>query len=468
VKTAIAALAAALTLSVLAGEARANGRFPQADHIIFAPSDPDLIFLRATFGLLVSRDRGAHWDWVCEGAIGFSGVEDPMYAITPNGTTLGTTFLGLTISPDRACSWSFAGGDLHQLVFIDLTQRPDRPESVVTFASSYQGQDGDGGIFFTSQLFETTDEGRTFQAMGPPLDDALLGETVEVTATDPDRLYVTATRSPGLKSEALLLTSRDRGKTWEESLFPLVGTERTIYIAAVDPTNADRVYVRTSNRIGMPTRLLVTDDAGASFRPIFEAPAGLPGFAISPDGKKLFVGGPRYAANTPPVGLFAADTDTFTFEKRSDIAVQCLALSSDGLWACSDSLSGFIAGLSNDEGRTFDSKLGFCDIRGPMACPEGTSTHAQCEVGGVGDPPTAPWEIQKELLGCGTDTRDAGAGDGGLDGGAGEGGDPGGCSCRAASASPWSALVAGVGALLALARRRGRKHTEDGSRRPLP
>ena len=57
---------AALLLVVPAREARANGRFPAANQLAHSPTDPKLFVLRTTFGILVSHDAGASWDWVCE------------------------------------------------------------------------------------------------------------------------------------------------------------------------------------------------------------------------------------------------------------------------------------------------------------------------------------------------------------------------------------------------------------------
>ena len=37
--------------------ARANGRFPESNQLVFSAQEPDLVLLRVTFGLLVSHDR---------------------------------------------------------------------------------------------------------------------------------------------------------------------------------------------------------------------------------------------------------------------------------------------------------------------------------------------------------------------------------------------------------------------------
>ena len=434
--------------------AHANGRFPESNAIFFAPNDADVVLLRTTFGLITSRDRGKTWDWVCERSVGLAGVEDPMYEVTPDGTMLSSTFQGLAVSHDKACNWAYMGGELKDLVFIDLASRPSTPTNIVAFASSYDGQDDAGAIFFKSTLFETKDEGKSFATLGPSLDRTLLGSTVDVTPSDPDRIYVSAKRNPGTAPTAVLLTSKDHGKTFEENPIALIAPENGAFIAAVDPLNADRLYVRTSNATDMPSRLLVSDDAGKTFKTVYTGQGALAGFALSPDGGKVWVGGPRD-------GLRVASTADFAFTQKSTVEVQCLKLAADGLWTCSTEKSGFVVGLSKDEGSTFETKLHFCDIRGPLACPVGSTTHTECVLGGTTSAASPPWPHEQATLGCTGGELDAGGGDGPVDGsinplapdeGSGGGG---GCNCsvQAPSPAPFAALLAGLGAAIALVRR---------------
>jgi hypothetical protein len=441
--------------------AHANGRFPESSAIFFAPSDPNVVLLRTTFGLISSADRGKTWDWVCEQSVGLAGVEDPMYAVTPDGTMMSSTFQGLSVSRDKACNWSFVGGALDSLVFIDLASRPSTPGDVVAFSSSYAGQDDAATIFFKSTLFETTDQGKTFNALPATISQELLGETVDVTPSDPDRIYVSAVRDPDVNTTAWLLTSTDHGKTFVEHQIPLVQTEHAAFIAAVDPINADRLYVRTSNAVDQPSRLLVSDDAGKTFRTVFTAKGPLLGFALSNDGQKVYVGGPAD-------GLQAASTTDFAFTKKSSVEVQCLKLADDGLWTCSSEKSGFVVGLTKDEGATFEAKMHFCDIRGPLTCPAGTSTNVRCSLGGTAPDSVPPWPGQRATLGCSASDVDAAVGpDGsanGADGGTNPadpdvtgGGGGGSCSVRAPSPTPVFALLAALGASIALVRRRRRR-----------
>ncbi|MBX3192245.1 MAG: hypothetical protein KF819_34970 [Labilithrix sp.] len=441
------ALSVALALVALGREARANSRFPASNALFFSPTDPELLLLRTTFGVMVSPDRGKTWDWICERSLNVTGDEDPMFAITPEGTFIASTFGGVAITRDRGCSFSHAGGEPEGLVFVDVVARPERRGDVFAFASSFDFQNDAGDLFFRSALYETTDEGRSFTRTGPFLDPTLLGETVDVTATDPDRIYLTTVRDYQTSPKGVLLVSRDRGKTWTEDAIPLEPGERAAFIAAVDPKNADRVYLRTAGQPEDPSRLLVTDDAGKTYRVVFRAQSGLSGFALSPDGSKIWVG-------STTDGLHMASTTDFAFQQRSTIEVQCLAWAPDGLWACSSERSGFVAGVSHDEGVTFETKLRFCDVRGPLTCPPGTSTHVECAGGGTGAAAISPWPTLRGLLGCGPDAgTDAGTGDAGesaadaFDAG-------GGCSASTRSASPLVAALAFAAALVAAMRRR--------------
>jgi photosystem II stability/assembly factor-like uncharacterized protein len=436
--------------------ARANGRFPESNQLFFAPNDEQLM-LRTTFGFFVSKDRGGTWHWVCEQAFPLSGSEDPMVAIAPNGNILATTFQGMSLSTAQACNWEYlktaplanfdqSGMDRGR-VFIDLAANPNDAKNVVVFASTYDRQDEDGGLYFSSQLFETADEGATFTKLGPDLDSSLLGYTLDLTKTDPQRIYVTAVRNPGGTVAAFLLTSNDRGLSYSETTIPLDDpAERGIYIAAVDPTNADHVYVRTSAGTDKPSRVIYSENAGQSWRLLYKGAGPLPGFALTPDGQKVFVGGPKD-------GIHVASTTDFQFAQTTNIEVQCLAVSADGLWACSNEKSGFIVGLSKDDGVTFEKKTHFCDIKGALDCPAGTSTNTECP---------GRWPAQANLLGC--EGVDAGADGGGNPSPLPEG-NPlvipgGGCDCRATSSSSTAAFataVVSLASVLVLKRRRRRE-----------
>ena len=390
------------------GAALANGRFPASNAVLFSPADDATVVVRVTFGLLVTRDRGKSWGWVCERAIGFSGPEDPTYVITKSGAIVVGLFDGLRVSRDGGCSWEAVKTD--GTVFVDVTARSDG--AILALASSYD-RHGDGGSLYKTQVWISTDDARSFAALAPRFDPTLLGETVEVAPSDPARVYVSAVRGDGVEREGVLLVSTDAGKHWTERATRLQPKELAPFIAAVDPKNADRIYLRTSASPENPTRLLMTDDAGKTYVKVLGAKGPLTGFALGGGGARVHVGG-------PDDGLFTVTATSLAVAETSKLKVQCLSSSGDALWACSSEGGGFIAGVSHDDGATFEPRLHLRDIAGPLACAEGTGVAKECGL---------DWAKLRRELGLGTGTgasagasASAGAGAGaGADAGAGVG-----------------------------------------------
>lgn len=333
------------------------------------------MLVRATFGLLVSRDRGASFSFVCERAVGFAGIEDPTYVVTPSGAIVAATFEGVSVSRDRGCDWSFAGGP-SKWIFVDLTMQPDGTLHAIR---SLYSKTTDAGIRYDNALYVSRDDAHSFVEVGGPIDPTLLLEAIEVI---PPRVYLSGLRGEGKDRTGVLLVSRDGGVKLEERSIPLVAGERAPYIAAVDPTNVDRVYVRTAGDPGGASRLLVTDDAGKTFRVAYESKTPLLGFALSPNGDTIATGGRD--------GLFVSGAKSFAFEKRSPIEVQCLAWQDDVTWACSNEKSGFFAGASADRGATFGRKIHLEDLQGPLSCAPETKVGTLC---------TPEWARVKRELG---------------------------------------------------------------------
>ena len=190
------------------------------------------------------------------------------------------------------------------------------------------------------------------------IDRTLTLETLEVAPSDPHRLYVSGYRGVGASVTGVLLASADDGATWTARDIPLdPAKEKSAFIAAVDPTNPERVYVRTSG--DQTSRLIVTNDAGRAFTTVFRG-ASLDGFALSPDGAKVHVGGIRD-------GLWVASAADFQFRRTSSVGVRCLQRAATTPYICSSPPSGFIVGASEDDGVMIARKLQFDSIRGALS-----------------------------------------------------------------------------------------------------
>jgi hypothetical protein len=382
----LAALAGSALLAVSL-RAEANGRFPYSNQFAFSTSDPNFILLRTTYGMLPSHDNGATWGFICEDALGLGpeAVEDPSIGLTANDSLIAGVSVGLNVSADQGCNWACEGGPLAGQPVADVAVRPDTPSSAVAMTRAYQESDSAAQVVL-SQVFQTTDNGVTWAALGVPLPSDVYVETVDVAKSDPNRLYVSGTRGFGSMKTAWLFVSMDQGATWTQDQLPSdlydPSSEDSIFIGTVDPTNAGRLYIRSSGILtGGQSRLTVADvaaDGTAAFRGehTFEVEAGMGlsgqmlGFALSPDGTKVYIG-------SETDGLWVASTSDFVFTQKSTLDVQCLATRNDELWACSAASSGFIAGVSTDDGATFTAKLPLIGtLTGPIACtanPQGAA-----------------------------------------------------------------------------------------------
>ncbi len=417
---------AAVAVVAAAPRASANGRFPTAKQLVAKPGQPAVMALDATFGILVTADQGQSWDWICEPGMGYgTTIEDPAIGMTAGGALLvALPIEGLDVSPDTGCSWGFAAGVPSGKPAIDVAVRPGTPHAALALVAT--------------QLLATADDGAHWALYGTALDPTLEPTTVDVTASDPHRVYVTATRRSATSATASLFVSLDDGTTWTEHPVTAGGTTapQQAYVAAVDPTNAALVYLRTGDGTSA-SQLLVTTDGGATFRAVY---AGGPmlGFALAPDGSRIYLGGPED-------GLETASTTDLQFTQSSPIPVGCIAWTAGIIYVCVLQSSVLVA--SSTDGINFAPLLHLKDLRGPLSCPAGSSA-STC---------ATEWPSFSSTYGIGS--ADAGA-----DGGQAAPPPPSsssGCGVlRAEGSAPSAAVIAGVVVLLAaIGRSRSRSRT---------
>jgi MYXO-CTERM domain-containing protein len=356
------ALLAYLPLVFASGTALANGRYPIANQLVVSPADATHLTLRTTFGLVLSEDQGKTFNWVCERAAGFVNNEDPPIEVTGDGSIFVASSQALNISHDGGCVWAQALADL-SIVDADVDQ--SQPKRAVAIASLYANGKTNSG------LEETLDNGQTWAALGTSFDG--LPATVALAPSVPTRIYASGTSITDLTP--LVSTSDDDGNTWQA--YTLNVASLTVpFIAAVDPTHPGVVYVRGPTAGGTDV-LVVSQDFGVHWQPIFQAKGGLYGFALSPDGKQIAVGGPD------DVLSIASSTD-FKFTPASTLKPLCLKWSAAGLYACADEANfGFSLGLSVDSGAHFDALFHKPDLK-LKVCPSSTPAGLYCPQAWVG------------------------------------------------------------------------------------
>ncbi len=365
----LASVAAFCGTLALAASAQANGRFPYASQLVVDPGDDKRLVLRTTYGILQTFDGGKTWVWLCETAVGYGGLLDPPLGVTKSGTTLAGIFTGLSVSTDRGCGWSIAPGPLAKEFVIDLAVEPKDPTRAVAITSTGLGAEG-----FHVIVAETLDDGKTWKQAGVDLPKDFNCETIDVAPSNPDRLY--ASGVSGSPRAGFLERSDDRGKTWSRFPIDLAGA-RAPFIAAVDPIDPDLLYVRLDGEV--QDRVIMSADGGKTWKDIYSSKGDLLGFALSPDGSRLAVGGPADGLLLASRGEYAfKSVQSATGVAGKTLGARCLTWTTAGLYACaSEYPDGFTVGLSKDEGKTFLPLYHLSELS-ELKCPAGTSTALAC------------------------------------------------------------------------------------------
>lgn len=437
------------------GTANANGRFPDAQQLVVDAQDPAHIVVQTTYGFIRTSDAGQRWTWTCEDAVGYGGVLDPPIAIVEGGTLISGVFDGLVVSTPDQCNYAFVGGALESRFTLDVSTIKSDTRHAIALTS-----DGAGGNMFDTRVWGSADSAATWSQLGTALPSNFIGFTLDAAPSDETKLYVSGFTV--LSSDdyvGTLAVSEDHGESWV--LKPITDSDNDAgpYIAAIDPNDDSTLYVRLASLEGA---LLVTHDAGDTWQTVFNGAGTLVGFALSPDGSQIRVGGETD-------GVWRANTDDLQFEQQSELPVRCLTWTEDALYACArEAFAGFTIGKSLDEGETFEAIHHLQCLAGPDEdCPAGSSIAETCE---------GPWAAQQQILqtesceqgGAGGDG--AGGQGGGAGGGAdGAGGSSDGCSCTTTTnRGPTSAaaqLAVVLGALASIAARRARRGARTGRTR---
>jgi len=387
------------------GSARANGRFPRTTKLVVRPGHPQEMALGVTYGLLVTKDDGAHWRWVCESAIGFTGTFDPDYELSPTGALFATTISGVTVTRD-GCGWSHLPAPLDDA---NVTQIAVGPDGAIYLASS----DPDD-----SRIYKSTDDGVSFAPVGAV---GMAGDwwtSLEVAPGDPQRIYLTGFRTQGGDPrQRLMFRSDDGGQTWVGlPTTALVGTDNSdLQVAAISPIDANRLLMRvTLTGPALQETIYLSENGGAAppggptWTKVIEVTDNIPGVVVRADGTVWAATPFRGLKKSTDGGRTFADVPGVTYEGR------CLLERSDGaLFLCANDLPPDERGLTSSTtgaAGTWTPRLRFADIAGPVDCAAGTLQKDECE--------GLLWCGLKEQLGVTTNVIDCAlAVDAGIDAG---------------------------------------------------
>jgi hypothetical protein len=355
-------LAAAAGLLAGEGRARADGAFPDSMQLLLPADRPREIVLATNFGLISSEDDGQTWVWACEPDLNDNAILYQVSAAPSDRMFAVLLRRGLVYSDDGACTWTSAAGQLATAVASDVFADPTNPARVFAIGA----ENGDGRT--PQSLYRSDDGGLTFGAplFSAPTAGGLL--SVESAVSDPLTIYLSMYTTPMV--HPFLVRSADGGAQWTSvDLEPAIGVN-SFRIAAVDPEDPRKIYLRVSEALG--EHLAVSADGGATFaEPVF-TDGTLTAFARLASGTVL-VGVSSSSASgdggVPSTGYRSNDGGV-TFQPWSGAPhLRALAERDGKLFAAADNFrDGFAVGVSTDEGLSFQPLVTYDQVMRIKPC----------------------------------------------------------------------------------------------------
>lgn len=367
---------AALLLST--ATAAANGRAPATNGVFFAPSEPHTIWVRTTFGPLVSHDDGCTFHWVCEQNVGYAGAFDPKYRIAKDGAIFASTFNGLRVSRDGGCTFTTATadkpvGDPGRIADIWIDALDIGPTGDVWAATAESGKPND--------IYKSTDNGLTFAPTGMQ-SPTVWWKSVLVAPSDASRVYITGYQVAGTFADggqmpptAHFVSTTDGGAHWTEATLAGVayGSTPLVYVMGVQPDAPDRALVVSLGANPPSGDLLYrTVDGGATFTQVLAT--------TDPIRDVVYRDASTVAVATQAGGSFTSTDGGATFAPMaSPPQLACLGQKSGALYGCGANWDpDFKAVAKSADATTWEKIFRFVELAGPLDCPAGTPEHDVC------------------------------------------------------------------------------------------
>ncbi len=438
---AIVALTLPVIVAAAAGDARADGAFPDAQTVLLPADRPAQIIVAANFGLVFSDDDGAHWQYSCETQPTTNGR---LYALgaAPDDRIFALSDYGVATTADNGCVWKLGGGPFDGGLVLDYFADPTDADHVLAVAEP----PGLSGLM-PAQLFESRDGGVTYGTVLHPGVAAGGISGVEIARSDPRTIYLTLfeTSPADTLSHPRLARTADGGASWETiDLEPTLGATR-VTLAAVDPGDAGRLYLRVGGT-GADGRsvdsIAVSGDGGRTFAmPVNLSGGKLMTFIARANGTVLVSG----LLGATVVGYRSRDTGATFASWSPGLHPRGFGERGATLFvATDDGADGFALASSEDDGETWTPRLRFGQIEAIRGCAQQACVN-DC------------WQKVTIALWPPAVCGEAPAAEPGVDGGAHPGGGGGGGCAAAGPAKPSPAAIAACAGALLLAGARRRR-----------
>lgn len=373
---------ALLALILVPAIAAANGRAPLTNGIFLKPGDGSSLYVRTTFGLLISHDDGCTFRWVCEKAIGYGGEFDPKYAIATDGTIFATTFTGLRVSRDNGCTWTTAtaekpAGDPGNISEIWIDAIDISPTGDVWVATAESAKPND--------VYRSTDNGVTFTAMGLA-SPVIWWKSIKVAKSNPLRVYVSGYQVAPT-AQVQIRRSDNGGTSWTPIVLPAnvaFGSTPIAHVTAVDPANPDHFYL-TSLDAAPPggDKVYRTTDGGTTFTEVASTTDRVRDIVIRSNGSALIatVSGGTYESAGPDSAFSRLGETRPNSQDIKPPQLGCMAQKADGtLVGCGANWApDYMAVGRASQPLAWQKLFRFVELAGPVQCAAGTTSQVSCD-----------------------------------------------------------------------------------------
>jgi photosystem II stability/assembly factor-like uncharacterized protein len=343
-------------LALRAAPALAHAGLPETSTIDVRRGSEDDLIAGASFGAVISRDRGQTWRWICPVGMGIGAWRPERYFWLSGGDLIAATGNALVRSTDGACTWE-SHPFFKDTWVTGLAVHPT--DERIMYATTGKPSVGNG-------IYRSDDGGATWTAVLPLSTDARYS-AIRIAPSDPRRIYASGQDSAGM----FLSRSDDEGQTWTRLPQPLPQFVRPydLILLLVSEASPEVLWARVAAQ-GF-SYLLKSTDGGVTLTQAMSTADVIIGAEASSDGRTVWV--------STPVHMYRGREGEAFSELPLPNGNACARRVGNVLYGCGSSwVHEWAMARSHDEGTTWEPMFMLSGIQGVHSCPAGTPVQQFC------------------------------------------------------------------------------------------